>query len=163
MKKFISLFLVVSVLTLSIPLTAKERRGADLIVQKTDGTQVRGELIAVKQTSLLLLERDSGADVTVEIEDIRVITIVKKSRTGKFALLIGASLGLIGSITSIWDEEYGFVEPFVMGAIFGALIGVIVGAIAGIDKTIQIEGKSDSEIQEILEKLYKKARVRNAR
>jgi hypothetical protein len=64
MKKFISLFLVVSILLLSMPLKAKERKGADLIIQKTDGTQVRSELIAVKENSLLLLERDSGAHVS---------------------------------------------------------------------------------------------------
>ncbi len=69
MKKFISLFLVFSILTLSIPLTAKERKGADLIIQKIDGQQVRGEFIAVKENSLLLLDRDTGADVTVDIED----------------------------------------------------------------------------------------------
>ena len=69
MKKFISLFLMFSILTLSIPLTAKERKGADLIIQKIDGQQVRGEFIAVKENSLLLLDRDTGADVTVDIED----------------------------------------------------------------------------------------------
>ena len=49
MRKTISLFLMFSVLSLSVPLTAKERKGADLIVQKTGGQQVRGELIAVKE------------------------------------------------------------------------------------------------------------------
>ena len=42
------------------------------------------------------------------------------------------------------------------------VIGGTVGTVVGIDKIIHIEGKSDSEIQEILEKLRKKARVRNA-
>lgn len=44
MKKYISLFLVASILLVSGNLFAKHRRGADLIIQKTDGTQVRGEL-----------------------------------------------------------------------------------------------------------------------
>ena len=60
MKKSISLFLMFSILSLSVNMFAKERKGADLIIQKVDGQQVRGELIAVKQTSLLLLERESG-------------------------------------------------------------------------------------------------------
>ena len=52
-----------SILILSMPLKAKERKGADLIIQRTDGTQVRGELIAVKEKSLLLLERDSISEI----------------------------------------------------------------------------------------------------
>jgi len=70
MRKFIALFMVFSILSLSGNLIAKERRGAELMVDKKDGQQVRGELIAVKQDSLLLLERESGADVSVDIEEI---------------------------------------------------------------------------------------------
>ena len=66
MKKLISLFLVVSVLLLSGNMFAQERKGAEGIIQRTDGTQVRSELIAVKENSLLLMERESGADVTEE-------------------------------------------------------------------------------------------------
>ena len=43
----------------------------------------------------------------------------------------------------------------------GALTAVIEGAVAGKYKTIQIEGKSDSEIKEALEKLRKKAQIRD--
>ena len=43
-----------SILALSGNLFAKERKGADLIVQRTDGTKVRGELIAIKENSLLM-------------------------------------------------------------------------------------------------------------
>ncbi len=49
----------------------------------------------------------------------------------------------------------------VFGAVVGLLIGGTIGAISGTDKTIQIEGMTDSEIQETLDKLRKKARVRD--
>jgi hypothetical protein len=39
---------------------AEEKRGATLIIQKKDGQQVKGELIAVKENSLLLKEAESG-------------------------------------------------------------------------------------------------------
>ena len=190
MKKFVFLFLVFSILTLSIPLTAKEKKGADLIIQKTDGTQVRGELIAVKQNSLVLMERDSGADVTVDIKDVNIIKIVKKSKTlawGGIGLVSGAVIGVLGGYLSgddytigatgfahTWPgpppgpplsytaDEKALISGIACGIIGGAL-GGIGGAFAGADKTIQIEGKSDSEIQEILEKLRKQARVRNSR
>jgi len=152
---------------------AREKKGADLIIQKIDGTEVRGELIAVKQNSLLLLDRFSGADVTIDIEGIGTIKIVKKTN-----LLAGAGLGLIigGGIGGLVGFAGGDVEspPFYFTAadmaafwafiagIEGVIIGVIVSALKGKDKTIPFIGKSDSEIQEIFEKLRKKARVKNA-
>ena len=174
MKRFISLLLVVSILTLSIPLTAKEKRGADLIIQKTDGQQVRGELIAVKENSLLLLERDSGADVTVDIGEVSSIRILKKSKilsgAWKGLLIFGGAGALLGTYWSVTDEgfrdEYGALfAPIICIGFFGGiglLLGAIVGAASGIDETIQMQYKSDSEIQESLEKLRKKARVRNS-
>lgn len=166
MKKLISLFLVVSMLLLSIPLSAKQRRGADLLIWRTDVTEVRGELIAVKENSLVLMKRDSGADLTVDIEDISTITIVKKSKAllagGLGALICGGGLWLYGSTQSTFDfyDNWPIIALVAAG---GLVIGGAVGTVVGIDKTIQFEGKSDSEIQEILENLQKKARVRNAR
>jgi len=171
-KKFIALFLVFSVLSLSVPLAAKERKGANLIVQKIYGTQVRGELIAVKENSLLLLDRESGADVTVDISNIRAIKIIKKSQalSGALAgLVLGAAIGYSigypqgdeGLIVFVSKDLAGAIGAAI-GAGIGALMGVGLGSAIGGDKTIQITGKSDSEIQDILEKLRRKARVRNA-
>jgi hypothetical protein len=165
MKRTISLFLVVSVLLLSMPLAAKERKGADVIIQKTEGTQVRGELIAVKQASLLLLERDSEADVTVDVGEISVIRIVKKSKIliggGLGAIICGGGLWLYGSTQSTFDF-YDNWPILALVAAGGLVIGGIIGAVVGIDRIIQTEGKPDAEIQKILEKLRKKARVKNA-
>ncbi|NIO48596.1 MAG: hypothetical protein GTN73_04040, partial [Candidatus Aminicenantes bacterium] len=87
MKKLISLFLVFSLMMLSVNLYAKERRGATLIITKKDGQRIKGELITVKPNSLLLLDTE-GKDVSVDIADIRVIRVVKRSK-----LLLGAGLG----------------------------------------------------------------------
>jgi len=88
-KKFIALFLTFSLMMLSVNLYAKERRGAKLIVTKTDGQKIRGELITVKPNSLLLLDTD-GKDVSIDIVDIKVIRVVKKSEA-----LSGAVLGIL--------------------------------------------------------------------
>jgi hypothetical protein len=171
MKRYIALFLVFSMLTLPIPLTSKERKGADLIIRKTDGTLERGELIAVKENSVLLLDRESGTDVTVDINDIYLITIVKKSKFLKGAglgFLIGAGIGiLIPAGYSVFDDlgedpELAYFGLGVLGGALGLFFGALGGLAAGTDKIIQFEGKSDSEIQEILAKLRKKARIRNA-
>jgi hypothetical protein len=166
MRKAISVVLVFSVLLLSGTMFAKGKEGADLMIQKKDGQQVRGELIAVKKSSLLLMERNSGADVSFIIDDIRVIRIVKKSKAllggAAGALICGGGLWLYGSTQSTFDF-YEVWPILALVAAGGLVIGGAVGIVVGIDKIIHIEGKSDTEIQEILEKLRKKARIRNSR
>ncbi len=171
-KKFISLFLIFSLVMLSANLYAKERRGAKLIITKKDGPLIEGELIAVKQNSLLLLDTD-GKDLSVDIADIKVIRVMKKSNVGKGALygllISGAAGALLGFASG--DDESGFLLNFtaeekalIAGAslgITGLILGVTIGATSGKDKTIQLEGMSDSEIQEALDKLRKKARIRD--
>ena len=169
-KKFISLFLVFSLMMLSVNLYAKERRGAILIIIKKDGQQIEGELIVVKKNSLLLFV---GKDVSIDIEDIKIIRIVKKSKVLEgmgIGLLIGAGGGAIlgfaqgetssgfGGTYTAWDNALIFGIAF---GFLGLLIGPIVGAAAGADKTIQIEGMTDKKIRKTLDYLRKKARVRD--
>lgn len=183
-KKFVSLLLVFSLMMLSKNLYAKERRGAKILITKKDGYQIDGELITVKPNSLLLLNTE-GKDISVDIEDIEVIRIAKKPKVAT-----GAGIGfLVGGVTgalispageksaSFWAMYYisflwlfisrekaesmsGLIYGLVYGA-GGALLGGAIGAVAGKDKIIQFEGMTDSVIQEILDKLRKKARVRN--
>ncbi len=189
-KKFIDLFLVFSLLmincaTLSRLEEKREKRkkhGANLIIQKINGQQVRGELITVKPSSLLLLNTE-GKDVSVDIADIKVITVVKKSQvllgvgTGLLGgagsgAVIGASLWVLGlPVMAIFGEagieswKDDFQDFLWNGALIGigvwVLFGAIIGGSAGKDKAIKIEGKSDSEIQETFYKLRKKARIRD--
>jgi hypothetical protein len=189
-KKFIALFLVFSLLiincaTLSRLEEKREKRkkhGANLIIQKINGQQVRGELITVKPSSLLLLNTE-GKDVSVDIEEIKVITVVKKSQallgvgTGLLGgagsgAAIGASLWVLGlPVMAIFGEAgiESWKDDFpdllwggvLIGAGIGLLLGVSSGAASGIDKTIQIEGMSDLEIKEAMDYLRKKARIRD--
>jgi len=163
-KKLISLVLIFSLMMLSTNLYAKERRGAKLIITKKNGLQTAGELIAVKPNSLLLLNTE-GRDVSVGIADIRNIRILKKSKA-----LLGAGIGLVvgggggvlfphivGGASDPWYwSQIGILTGF-----GGLLAGAIVGGLFGIDKKIQIEGKSDLEIQKTMDKLRKKARIRD--
>jgi hypothetical protein len=170
MKKIIALFLVTTFMGMNCAIYEYEKGeginaepgqepGAKLVIQKKDGEQIRGELIAVKENSLLLKEHESGADESVDVSDINKITIVRKSWGWKGILLIGGGLGLIAGISQAGEEVHGFVPSLIDGFIWGAIIAAIVGAAAGTDKTIQFEGKSDSKIKEILEDLRTKARV----
>lgn len=180
-KKLLSLFLVFSLMAISCTTmttqrqkrfeSSKERKhGAKLIVTKLDGQLIKGELIAVKPNSLLLLDTE-GKDVSVDIANIKVIKIVKKSRVGAgtlAGLLWGAGMGaFFAGYWGLWFKAgWGERLPvMVKGAGHGALVfapvGAIAGAIAGIDKTILVEGMTDLEIQKTLVKLRKKARIRD--
>jgi len=82
-------------------------------------------------------------------------------------LLIG---GGAGAGASSLAQEWGFTTSGLAVALSGLLAAVLVltiggyiGAASGKDKKIQIEDKSDLEIQKILEKLREKARIRDSR
>ncbi len=167
-NKFISLFLVFSLMMLSVNLYAKERRGAILVITKKDGGMIEGELIAVKKYSLLLF---TGRDVSIEIENIKIIRIVKKSKFLQslgFGLLIGAGSGALLFALGGYDSSSYLSSPDVemralvgggLGGFFGILIGGTLGYYSGIDKKIQIEGMTDLKIQKTLVKLRMKARI----
>ncbi len=111
------------------------------------------------------MEEESGDDASVDIGDIKDIHIVKKSKAG-FGFLIGGVIGALAGAASDTGAKKGLVSggvgaggSAIGGGVLGGLIGLVIAAVSGKDKTIQIEGKSDSEIQEILEDLRKKARV----
>jgi len=63
------------------------------------------------------------------------------------------------------EEESGAAKwAMLCGAVFGItgyILGDILGPKKGKYKTIQIEGTSESEIKETLNKLRKKARIRD--
>jgi hypothetical protein len=163
-----------SLFVFSRNLTARERRGAELIIQKQDGQQLRGELIAVKQNSLLLLESISGADVSADIGDIALIRIIKESKAAKgalFGFLAGAGVGIISAAAHKGNQEEdvwaGFFSGIfralavVLSITAGTLIGLGIGAASGKDQTIMFEGKSPEEIRNVLGKLRTKARIPN--
>ena len=191
-KKFIALFLILSLIEINCATlksleqkreSRRKKHGANLVILKKDGQAIKGELIAVKQNSLLLLDKESGADVSVGIKDARVIIIVKKSKllvAGLGSLIggvatgaiIGACIWVLGlpvmamfgeaGIESWKDDFQGFVKHGAgIGAGVGLLLGVSIGSASGIDKTIQIEGMSALEIKEAMDKLRKKARIRD--
>ena len=65
MKKYTAVFLVLSLLMLSANLYA-EKRGANLIITRNDGTQFKGELILVKGNSLLMFA-PKGKEASIRV------------------------------------------------------------------------------------------------
>ena len=179
-KKLIALFLIFLLLTINCAFLkrleeARERgkkHGAKLEIWGKEGKFIQSELITVKPNSLLLLDT-KGNDVSVGIEEIKIIKIMKNSKFwkgGSIGALIGAGGGtLIGyamaegysGVLSVRREAQALFWALVFGTL-GALLGAIIGATTGPGKkTIHFEGMTDLEIQETLDYLRKKARIRD--
>jgi hypothetical protein len=162
--KVTAICLALLLLSLPTSLSARERRGANLVITLKDGQTVSGELIAVKPDSLLLL---AGNDESVDLASIRSIRIVRKSKA-----LLGARCGLLAGLVgtlifAATNKEPDILEgPAVVGVAVafvpgGLGIGLLAGTLAGKDKTIQLEGKSESEVRQALAHLRGKARIRD--
>lgn len=148
---------------------ASPKRGAEIVVQKTDGNQIHGELIAVKKTSLLLLDIRSSIDVSIEVKEIELIHVIRGPKTGLGAisgLLVG---GAVGVAASGKGKECGqcpnsssrtIVGGALVGGI-GALIGALIGSSAGGNEIIIFQGSPPEEIEAKLEKMRSKARIKN--
>ncbi|UCE22088.1 MAG: hypothetical protein JSV46_07715 [Candidatus Aminicenantes bacterium] len=186
-KKFISLFLVLSLTVLPTSLYAR-KRGAVLIITKIDGQKMRGELIAVKKNALLLLDSKTKIDLSINVREIKFIKVGKKSKVIQgmgVGAVVGSLIGMIVGATKKIEEDGGETpvvlyillplllmvpsgektENMVNGLLIGAGVGLLAGTFFGVlaekNRHRQIEGMIDLEIQKALDKLRKKARVPN--
>jgi hypothetical protein len=138
--------LVILFLVLPADLSAKERRGANLIVTRLDGSQVSGELIAVKRDSLLLLN-NVGRDESVDLAGIKSVKIVRKSRAGLFAGIGGAAGAAAGAYVGLYmgggDDESGpaSIRGGVVYGALGALAGLLAGSLVGTDSRFVVAGE----------------------
>ena len=110
-----------------------KKHGTNLVIQKKDGRQISGELIAVKENSLLLLDSESGADVSVDIKDIKVIKM-KKSMT-RLGMGIGCVAGVLTGLGSAKalsdlhdgiDSQWYLILPLICAVPLSFLGGIIL-------------------------------------
>ena len=149
-------------------LWAKERRGAQLIIELKDGGRAAGELISVGNSSLLLLDAQ-GKDGTCDVAQIARIRIVRISR-GKTGAIIGflaggLVFGVVGSAAAEQDNASRSSGFLILGGIGGAIsggIGLGLGAVLGHDKMMDFSGRSDAEIEHNLKKLHRYSRVQGS-
>jgi hypothetical protein len=167
-KKSVMVLLTIAFVGGSGALLAKERKGAQLIIDLKDGRQAAGELVAVGGTSLLLLNAQ-GKDESIDVAEISRLLVVRKSKAKTGAITGFIVGGLIGGIIGAQAAEQdnasqgsGFlIFGGISGAIFGG-IGYGVGSMLGHDKTLELAGSTAAEIEKSLEKLRRYARVRGS-
>jgi len=163
----IAVVLIAGLLGLPAGLSAKQRRGADLVVTRLDGSQVSGELIAVRSDSLLLLS--GGTDLTVPRAEIDSLRIVRRSKSGTLSLIGGVAgfVGMGGVVLAIADEEVvgskaGAAVLFgLLAGAAGAAAGAIVGSAAGVDSTVAIVGRQEESVQADWNRLRSRAREKH--
>jgi hypothetical protein len=167
-KGFQLLTLVIVFLLIYPGNLAAKKRGAYLVVEKQDGQVIEGELLNVKQNSLLVMTSASGNGVTIDINEIIKIRMKKKLKFMKGVLkgfLIGGGIGTLMALSQKNNDQGGFVVigpgVYVLtGMVLGTGAGGVVGLLSSNYKTIRVKGKSPSEIKKIIKKLKKKARFK---
>ncbi len=154
-------------------LKAGTKQGAMIVVQKSGGHQIQGELIAVRKESLILLDSESGIDVSVKTEEVEIIHILRAPKTGLGAIsgfLVGGAVGTVAAGKSsncgeCPNSSANSVSRNILGGVLlggvGALIGALIGSTAGNNKIIILQGLSREELNIELEKLRSKARIRD--
>lgn len=143
----------------------REDRGATLVVTLKDGQRVKGELLAVKPDSLLILKKASGEGATVDIADISTVRIVRKSRTllgGVVGLLAGGGAGALWGLSAHGaDRETPGFNALLGIIVIGApatVLGLVIGTAVGLDPVMVFEGRPAEEVQRSLSKLGRMAR-----
>lgn len=144
--------------------SAKNRRGADLVVTRLGG-RVAGELVAVKPDSLLLLTAE-GRDESVAKSDFRAIRIVRRSRAGRGALIgalggisAGVGLGLaVGEIDEYTRGQAAAMLGLSFGAL-GAMGGLFAGMLRGVDGEVIVAGVPEEALARFYVHLQKCARI----
>jgi hypothetical protein len=145
--------------------SGKTKPGATMMIQTNDRQEIIGELIVVKKkdNSLSLYNEDIG-EIVIDIMDVKTIFIFKKTKA-----TVGGIIGFL-TFVAISYPYLSSLEPFeslaaahlIAASLFwisGGLIGYEIGASLEDFEIIQLEGKSNSEINMIMEDLRKKARV----
>jgi hypothetical protein len=163
---------------LSLSASALAAVGAQLVLQKKDGKEVKGELLAVRGRTLVLKEAVTLSGINAYADDLISIRIIR-AKFNPIGSIIGVALGATAgffagksmapdSRKSIRGFGAGFGASEAMssfawvcigigGAVAGGVLGGLIGHAATSDEIIQIDGRSPDEIQKALTSLRSKA------
>jgi hypothetical protein len=79
-------------------LGAKERKGARIEVLRRDGLRLSGELLAVKNGNLVLLDLSTSREVTESLLDCETIVVPKKSKRAIIVVAAAVAGGILGVV-----------------------------------------------------------------
>lgn len=161
-KRFIVTILtfVMFMVLARLPLPAMGRRGSTVVLIMTDGSLVKGELLAVKANALLIYDQDTNLGKSIDLGQVTQVKVLKKSKfLLGFAIGFGVLFGpcLYGYVQSHGQGLLGLDMIFGLSAIPG-LCGGIIGALASADKKLSLAEKPSQAFQKNLKRLKRYAR-----
>jgi hypothetical protein len=160
-------FLAIWLVLPTNPLQAKDRRGATVRVGLKTGASVQGELILVREDSLLIRDR-SGRELAYNIGEIMSLSITGRRRfpAAFVGFVAGVAVGYaVGANPTNWPhaEETLVLNGIGKGLLFGGL-GALAGSLLSMNSRREdtryflLEGMTERQVQEALALLRKKAR-----
>ncbi len=161
---------VLAVLILVPDTHARTKPGIPIQLVGTDGTEMAGELIAVRPATLVVALLESGYYEFIPLADIRIVRIPKVSHAaGAFGGFMQG--GFYGAIMGDLFSPKGTPRPerrlraliggSALGSV-GAVLGGLKGKLTNRLEVIQIKDQPPAELRAILERLRKMARVKIA-
>ncbi|MBE0665776.1 MAG: hypothetical protein E4H23_05075 [Chrysiogenales bacterium] len=159
--------IILIIFFIHIPLQAvRERRGSTVVVTMTDGSKIKGELLAVKGHDLIIHDKSIDRGFTVNIEQVSEIRLKKRSLVvlGMVNGLTAGALvgfGIYASQSARTNDPCQLTPYALMGLIIPCVTTVIgggVGAILSLSKKMSIERQSPADIEASLRYLQKHAR-----
>ncbi len=166
-------FIALVIFSLIIPLdlsAKKPKKGADLIILKEDGQVIEGELLYVRDRSLLLITSGTNTEATVEFSDVQEMRMKRKRnfwkgflKTGWKGLAGGTLLGLC--CCSHEPEGLRYKGCVILGGIMVGLYSALGGGFASVlrskYKSVPVISKSSAEIEDLLNQLREMARFKD--
>ena len=161
--------IVILVLALLAPaLAAQEKRGAQIVVTKNDGTVFQGELLAVRGTDLLIMAGSTPGGVSVSLADAKLVKVIKQ---GKAWTIVGGAFiggllgGALGYAVESGHQEFMSDIDKAAGAAVGAGIGLVSGGLVGMlissNKKIPVVSTDPESVSQAAARLRKVARDRS--
>lgn len=131
--------------------------------------EVAGELVGVRKDAVVV-GLESGESREIAVADIARIRVVRRKATG-LGLIIGAVAGGVGGgalAAGKAEPEDSFLDKLspvaaigAAGALLGGGLGAMIGSQFGGDKTYDLANMSGAEVEKLMAKLSKAARVKD--
>lgn len=165
----VSVLLSALVLAVSSADAAQGRRGATVVVALKHGGDRSGELVAVRTSSLVMVDPE-GLDATIDLCEARSVRIVRASKGGLGGLLgivAGAAVGYLGGFAASaasgacpdCEAPLAGYGLGVLGGFVGLGVGALIGGSAGRDIFIPLDARAEPERSAQLRKLHRYARI----
>jgi hypothetical protein len=156
------LVLVVLVVVAATPTYGAIVKGSTIKVIMKDGIRFKGELLAVSGRTLVLFDNTIKKEFRVDIDELKELTILRKSRLGK-GMVTGGTLGAITALSILAGDDKDDANDYrALSVPFFALLSGGVGALVALfspgNKSYTIENMSAADIDALLAHLARSTR-----